>query len=280
MNWGRTKTILIVLFFIVDSLLLATYLILNRSANQIGAAVIDDTVAALSAQGIHISREVIPAEKFTDYHLEMKNIANDFDSAARRFLGEDLYKISDTEYRSDLGSVTNSGGKIHFQSSRQPVLLDSDSISGKTDRMCEKYLKKMGFDSASYFMYNKLLENGILTFEIMPRYKKYKVEGVSMKIKADDMGILDMEGYWFFTEYADGSSAQKFCSAASVLLEFMYNTDSEGKTVSRIDGCYYIPGKNMGTETVLPLPVYIIVCTDGSVSIFHAENAALILQYP
>ena len=280
MNWGRTKTILIVLFLIVNSLLFTTYILLEHSANSIDDQVIESTVTALSEHGIHISEELIRKKKYADYHVSMKSAASDKENTVKKLLGEKYEQTDNFEYRSGSAVVSISGSKIRYSNNRNVENIEADALSHGTDKLAEEHLKQLGFDRKTYFMYNKHLENGILTFEIMPRYNEFKIEGVRLKAKADNAGILELEGTWFYTEYADTSAKETFCNVTSVLLEFMYQTNSAGKTIYRIEGCLYIPSEYMSAKTVMPLPVYIILCTDGSVTIFNAKDASLILQNP
>lgn len=280
MNWGRTKTILIVLFIIVNILLLTTYLLLNYNAGRIDEEVIDSTVSALSQHGISVNRDIIREKKYVDYHLKMASIISDKENLLNLLLGDSYKKESETEFRSEAAFVKMNGSQLHYQCERSTESIGYETVSHRTDKLSQTYLKELGFDKKTYFMYNKQLENGILTFEIMPRFKAYKIEGVRLKVKADNIGILEMEGNWFYTDTADTSSNENFCNVTSVLLNFMYITNSSGKTISRIDACLYIPSEYMSAKTVTPIPVYIILCADGSIAIFNALDASLILQNP
>lgn len=118
MNWGRTKTILIVLFLIVNSLLFTTYILLEHSANSIDEQVIESTVTALSEHGIHISEELIRKKKYADYHVGMKSAASDKENTVKKLLGEEYEKTDNFEYRSGSAVVSISGSKIRYSNNR------------------------------------------------------------------------------------------------------------------------------------------------------------------
>lgn len=278
MNWGRTKTILIILFLVVNIVLLTAYIALDRNANTIRKSVIDSAVSALSENGIGIESVLIRSEKYRDYRLNMVNLAYDKENAARQLLGDGFRKISDAEYGTDDASVHISNAQITYRSHRTPIYFAQGASFDKADALCERYLKALGFDKNTYFMYNKTLENGMFSFEIMPRYKAYKVEGIRMKGTADKNGILSLAGNWFYVNFSDSSSKETFCNVTSVLLAFLYSEKGSGKTISGIDGCYYIPAEHINFQAVDPIPVYIISCSDGSVAIYSAKDASLILK--
>lgn len=278
MNWTGTKIILIVLFLTVSSLLFKTYILPIVGTDSIDEQVIANTVAVLSTHGIYVDMDTIPTQKYSAYELNMKNAALSKDNLMNRLLGKDYETVSENEYRIDTAAVRINGSKIFYQCNRGTESFDGKIVSKKIISSCEHHLKKLGFDKDSYFMYNMHLENGILAFEIMPGLRSYKVEGVCLKVRADRAGILDMEGTWFYINTEKASSNDKFCDVTSVLLEFMYSVNNSEKTINRIEACYYIPDKYINAESVKPIPVYIILCTDGSITVFNAKNASLILQ--
>ncbi len=277
MNWGRAKTILIILFTAVNLVLLSTYMFLEYQTNNISEETIDSTIAALSAKGIYINRDIIRKEKYQDYCPEMVNIVGKPSETAIRFLGANYIKVSDSEYQSGTKVLTLSESHLNFEDRRDWIPFDKATDTSEMEDMCKQYLEGLGFDKNTYIMYNKKMENDVFSFQIMPRMKEYKIEGIHLKMKADKTGILHMDGCWFETVFFDTASKETFCDVTSVLLEFMY-AEPNGARIVGIEGCYYIPAEFVGAKSFRPIPVYIISCEDKSVSIFSAKNAALILN--
>ena len=280
MNLGRIKIIFLALILVVIGLMIATHVVFWQSAAKMDETVVDNIVALLSENGIYVDRSQIQTKKQDAYNLTMNNAALDKENTPGRILGEGFETVSDTEYRSGAAVLQMIGNQIRYTCERNTERIAHTAVSSRTDQLAEHHLKQLGFDSDTYFMYNKRLENGILTFEIMPRFGSCKIEGVHLDVKADNAGVLEMEGTWFYTAGADTLQNKSFCSITSVLVNFMYLQHPSVKTISRIDACYYIPSTYLSANTITPLPVYILLCTDDSVTIFNADDGTLILQYP
>ncbi len=277
MNWGRAKTILIILFLVTDLMLAGTYFALNYHANTIDPALVDQTVALMGKKAISVDKGMISNKKQKDYHLELNNLTKQGDLLAQRFLGEEYQKDSDTHFSGGNSELDISSGRTLYKNHRTPIYITQEEDPDKIEKRCAKYLKAFGFDKDSYFMYNKSLENGIFSFEIMPRYKEYKIEGVHLKGTADKNGILILVGNWFYVSYAESSPKDMFCNVTSVLLNFMYHEENKGTTINKMDACYYIPSAQKAAESVTPLPVY-VVSSERGVSIFDGKDASLVLK--
>lgn len=114
MNWNKAKTILIVFFTIVNLFLLYTIISRNINDYYISEETISNAIAVLNNNGITIDKSIIPQKNITVDQYEADNIVDDYDGFAKRILGDDYIKYSDTVYESTRGKIEYFGDKFTF----------------------------------------------------------------------------------------------------------------------------------------------------------------------
>lgn len=271
MSWKSARLVLIITYSVIAVMFVALFTFFTIKAYILDSKAIDTTKAVLSEKGIELAETVELNQKHSTYSFSLKNVSYDKDSLAGRMLGESYTKISDNQFKYEHNLLRITGSRILYENTAE-----REFIKGSVDvqQQTIDFLTDLGFEQNVCAVYNVSLNNGLITFEAVPKYKKYWVHGSGVKGSADANGIFYLEGTWFepSKEHAEKIS---FCNVTSALVNLVYLDDSNEKTIDNIYANFYIKEEDSLKECVIPVPVYVIKCTDGSEYKFNAKNAML-----
>ena len=127
MNWGRAKTILIVMFLITDIFLLVVLMRTRIETYQIPQKTIAETVDILSANHIDIKKEQIPSKRVENQNIIMENFCQNPQEAATKILGQEAELVDSTpeqyvyRFESSRGDLQIQGNGFCFQNKKVPT---------------------------------------------------------------------------------------------------------------------------------------------------------------
>lgn len=271
MSWRSTRLVLIISYAVVAVMFISVFAFLKIRAYTIDKRAAETVISVLNANQIYVEPDVDISEKHASCSFSLKNASYSKDDTARKLLGENFAKVSDNEFEKETRHLRITGSRLLFEDNR-----DRKPIEGSVDinEESHRFLSKMGFDKNTYAAYNINLNNGIITFDVVPKYKKYWVHGAHFCASADREGIFYLEGTWF--EPVKGNSEKiTFCKISSAISNLIYVDDIKGKTIDKIYANYYITEDAGLGEIVTPVPMYTVICTDGSEYKFDASDAML-----
>ena len=271
MNWGRVKTVLIILFLATDIFLLGIYLTSMHSSSTISDEVIADTVTALGNNKITVNPDIIPKKVQRAPYAEAENVMTDYETFAKNLLGDNIQKI-DYGYESPLGKVTFYGDRFNYTSTTDHFAFgnaNAISDSNALEELVATNLKRYSFDLSSATASTKKQEDGYtITFEnsvnSLPFFNS-KVVAVLSK-----SGECSLSGIWFNQTESTGSDIE-FKRVTSALIEFIPQLP-EGCEIVKIETGYNIFDKESFHKSATLIPVWHITCKDGSTYLLDARN--------
>ncbi len=271
MSWKSARLVLIITYSVIAVLFAIVIAFFGIRAYVIESKTINNIKTVLSDNDISISDSVDLKQKNQASFFTLENIAYNNDEVANRFLGADCTKISDNYFKNGHRQLRITGSRILYENTAE-----REAIKGSVDvqEQVNNFLADLSFNENEYAVYNISLNNGFISFEAVPKYKKYWVHGAGFKATADRNGVFNLEGIWFESPKAN-SEKIRFCKPTSVLVNLAHIEDAKGKTVDKIYANFYIEEKDILNDFVIPIPMYVIKCTDGSEYKFNAENAKL-----
>ena len=271
MNWGRVKTVLIILFLCTDIFLLATYFTSKYESSKIPEEVISSTISVLEKNGIALDRELIPQYMPKIKNAEAENVISDYESFAKKFLGNDIYRV-DFGYESTRGKVTFFGDRFNFIAN--PVnspLLDIATINDEKSAkdVSGTVLEAFGFNLDNASCKPQKTENGyVVTFENMA--DSLPIFNSQISITFENHLVSSISGTWFNeTESQGGNNSLK--SIASVLIDFIPEAP-EGITINSMELGYNIFDKELYHKSAVLIPVWKINCDNGESYLLDARD--------
>lgn len=271
MNWGRVKTVLIILFLATDIFLLGIYMTSKYSSSTISDEVIEDTVAALANNDITINPDIIPKKTQSAAYAEAENIISDYETFAKNLLGDNIQKI-DYGYESPLGKITFYGDRFNYTTTTYLfVSANTETVfdTAAAQDIVTTNLKRLGFDLSSATVSQKEEDNSyVITIEnsvnSLPVFNSQVVATISKS------GECSLSGIWFNKAESAGSDIElKRVTAA--LIEFIPQLP-EGCEIVKIETGYNIFDKESFHKSATLIPVWQITCKDGSTYLLDARN--------
>ncbi|MBE7027949.1 MAG: hypothetical protein E7407_02800 [Ruminococcaceae bacterium] len=255
MNWGRAKTILIILFLLIDMLLLGFLFVVKNGVNYIKEETARDTATVLNEHNIKVETEQIPLKRVDKKILYFENLACTPELAAELFFGKN-YSVSGGNdckvYTSLTESVTIEKSTILYENNRKIIPCKSfDEIK----KAVLSDLKRFGFNEDEVILKNNDIKNGVCSVQLIQRYDGITVNGTEMNVVADSSGIIKMHGRWFDLKSVE-NTYEKLPDITSILINMIYNPDYNGLKINDIKAVYYIPLQYIDGAEVCAYPVY------------------------
>ena len=228
MNWGRIKTILIILFLFTDIFLALIIFNSNQKEIEVSSEVIDSSCEILKKHGVSINKSVIPSEIPSAPILQADNVISSYDEFAKMLLGDD-FTVNEDTYASKTAKLTFSGDTFTFESSKKPTSSKNVTQKKAQNAFFEK-LEALGFDMSDAKAVSVSEKSGVYTMKILDYYDKLPVFSSEIKLVATASDIISLSGCWYNRKSSGQSNLLK--STASILVDFA--TKYDGATPAKI----------------------------------------------
>lgn len=279
MNWGRAKTILIILFLATDLFLLLVLMRTKTQEMQIPRETVENAVTIMASGGIYMDAESIPKRRIENRSMIMRNLFHEPEQAAKQFLGETVTTvIADTEqyvykYESPLGRLFVEKDKFLYQRAEEKLpyrmhpLPEKEAVIAVT----ASALQTMGFPKNSFKIVTLHQEEGIYTMEAVPVVDGVQVYGIRMHIQTDSRGILSISGHWFEAVGAENNEPDMLLDITTVLVEATLKRQMPQMEIASVSHAYYASDDFLNSRELAAVPVYVICDTLGNKYMFDAR---------
>lgn len=279
MNWGRAKTILIVMFLITDIFLLVVLMRTRIETYQIPQKTIAETVEILSANHIDIKKEQIPSKRVENQNIIMENFCQNPQEAAKKILGQEAELVDSApeqyvyRFESSRGDLQIHGNGFRFQNNKVPVKgsaggnVSDEEISSAVVGM----LTRHGFLKDTVFIYNIWNDEGIYRCDAMPVYNGAKVHGISMHLTADGEDILTMEGHWFEPVEIGHNKQEMLLDVTAVLTNMALSGIENRIEILDVSHGFYASNDFLNSREFAAVPIYVITDSSGNTYMFDAR---------
>lgn len=256
MHWTRLKTILIIVFLVIDVVLLSSIIMTSYSPPVIDDTLIEDTISILSRNNINIEKNVVPKTIPSMGMAELKNAWTDNTRA------ENILK-------------SGSGASVSFDGSRFYFTDPAPKATNGSKSAYKQALENMGIyaeesaitlSDGSFFAKQSIDGNVIFETEVFANV-------------SDNGGISSANGYWILSDSAD-STAKKASSqllpVTSILINFTENPykNPDGENIILIETGYSLGTIYRDTQhkLVSVIPAYKITCSSGAYYMYDAST--------
>ena len=274
MNWGRAKTILIIMFLTVDIFLLCVLLQTRSDYEQLPKETVEKTVQILQDKGIKIQTETVPRQRTKNQNIVLKNYFSNPAQAAELMLGICEVKLSDDENHEYLFENEEATLKVKdtfFTYTSKKKVMPYGSGEKTDTKIVQENLKKLGFKANEFTVLQEQNASGLFEGRIIPLYNGKKICGISMNVKADKEGILSLEGHWFSSAEAESYGNEPLLDITAVLVNVIYRNDQWPKSVEAIESCFYTSGDYLESREISATPIYVITDQSGHQKYFDAR---------
>ncbi len=274
MNWGRAKTILIIMFILVDIFLFFVLIQTRKDAVEIPDETLQATVQILQGKGIDIQKELIPKFRLVNQNIMMRNYFEEPTKTAELILKEFETNLADEQKRhyifegeKALLIVKDTHFKYQAKGEAKPYEKDVKPA----EKVVFNQLKKLGFKGNEMVIVNSKTENGLFTAQVVPVYKDLKIYGISMTVTADREKILQLEGNWFRAQDAESYETETLLDVTAVLAGLTYRQDGWPKQITGIENGFYASDAFLNSREIAAVPIYAVMDKNGKIKCFDAR---------
>ncbi len=270
MNWGRVKTIFIILFLISDLFLFGILVDSEWRQGVTSPEVIDSTVQILKNNGIGIDADVIPKKVSDVPYAEAENVITGYDSFAKLLLGDNMVKMQEIAYESPEGVITFSGNSFSFSSKAQ-ASPDAAASEKEAESIAAEFLSELGFNLKNSEKHIEKTDAGynvtfVCTIDGLPVFDTSVAVGISGNAVASASGV------WFNLLNISGPD-NSLKSAASVLIDSIQDIVATGEiSLTGLSLGYSIPESHTYHKSAVLVPVWKIQSSTGDAYYLDARN--------
>ena len=276
MQWAKTKTILIILFVLVNVYLFINYLGSSPGGTVVSDEVIDNTIAILTERGIAIDRALIPMREDSVRLFDVANKYATKDQIGNKLLGVGFFTEPDQK------QLYNGSSKIFINGSDFEYAKQDGATSPVTDKTkknakktAQDFLKANDFWSKyAEFSDSEVRENEIVCRFVL-KYDKKIVTDSAAAVYVDNNGVYKFESKnWLGDTITDGKHMDPEASAM-ILIKFANLMEEKGITnisVTGLERVYYLGPRDGENKTITAIPALKIIIDTGASYIFDARN--------
>lgn len=272
MDWNRAKTILIMFFLIINLALIFYITADDMQSKKAEENVYSTVISLLEEKDIHIDKNLIlNSNREALKNIYVKNVISDYESFAKKILGDNLTPLNENEYENDIGIIFFSGDCFDVKAKDGKYIKQAELNKDNITDIITEYLTEIGFEAANAKITSSVSESGF-TVDCYPIIDSSEVFKTQLTISVTDNGILQISGNWY-NLHNKNTAAQNLKPIAGALIEYMNNHSSGEKIViSDITLGYMSPDSGSYHEKVLLTPVWRITGDNGETAYIDARE--------
>lgn len=282
MDWSKAKNILIISFIFTNIFIAYVLFSVNKDQEkvEIQDEFIEDVVALLAKESIKIDTEVpkeIPSLPIVSVEYEVY----DTKKILERFLGSYTEEFVDgiITYRNDKKTV-------QFERNNKKIIYRDENLSNQDIKNAitkEEAIKKSedfvitnGFDFKNTKLGFVTEQDGVYKLFYNNVVDDITVEQTNMTLEISSEGIISFERYWIYKAEKE-VQVLKPTSAPKALLRLLARDEYHGKTIKKIEICYYFNMDDYRDDELgdskggVAVPTWKFVFQDGE-KVFLEEN--------
>lgn len=267
MNWYKAKTILIVFFIIMNSVLLGNLIYSADKATVITPEIIDATINILENNNIKIDKSIIPIKTYDIPYAEVRNIIQDYDLFVGKFFNEYIKSEDNMTYQNENQTILFYGDKFSYSLKNPDASFETTSLSDSNaieiaKKICEFY----DFD-ISHALTSISLSDDMFYVTVVNTINKKPIFDSTLVITLCKDGLVSINGSWF--EENDSQLIKTKLSLKSVtgvLVDFILEPNRPEYTneITNLQLGYSTYEAETFHKTIALIPTWQISLNDGS----------------
>ena len=218
MNWGRIKTILIILFLFTDIFLAFSIFTSRQKETEISPEVLSATAKILEEHGILIDKSAIPSKISHASVLQADNVISDYSEFAHLLLGDGFSEEDKNTFIAKDMHLSFHGDKFRFENLSAPDISENFTLN-EAQKSAFSYLKGLGFDVSSAKVVSSDSYGGLFRIKIRDYAENMPIYSSETDISISKNGVHSLLGSWF-NRRVNNNSDNKLKSPASILVDF------------------------------------------------------------
>ena len=272
MNWAKAKTILIIVFLLLNVFLFMIYSSIQTSKSETD---VRQLTQVLEKNNIILPQNILKKTPARLQSVELLNLAGDNQSCAAYFLKDGYTAVSDTEYKKGSQTLLINRSTVEFIDS-DPQDSSYQGISEeRTEKKVSKELEQLGIPEDTLQCvrtFRNVSEHLVLVYNLT--YRGFSVFNSAVQVIVCPNGITNIKGVLLAVNETNPLDIQyDILNMQNILLELLSNpefNDSEPQEILEVHLGYYIP-KNDFVMSADAIPAYQILLANGKIYYYDAR---------
>lgn len=266
MNWSRAKTILIFMFLATAILQSVAIYNSDKKAKNIPPEIIASSVEILSANEIYVARDIIPTTNYTLASADADNAVFDYTEFAKRILGDDCIKVSETQFYSTLGTLNYFANSFEFTSSNTNATIPKNELSAES--AAKEFLKRLDIKPDTKPQIIK--RDSSYELKYTNSVEAFPVFNSEITLSLGEGEVTSAKGNWFNVTEKTGSHNLK--SITAVLIDLIKEELEKPVKITNISIGYIIPESSKYQKSASLVPVWRIEFENGKRLMLDARS--------
>lgn len=274
MNFGRAKTILIIIFAIVNLFLVGYIFFTSYDITTPDNITVDKTISILEKRNVFLDKSVKLTRADNINYLNLKGITSDENVIASKLL--DSYTKNGGKYSGDNGDLTITNGEFEWNVKDSHTFKEFNEKS--VVKYAEKFLKNHEIDMSDLKLESVSLKGGNYEIEYHHYFFDKELFNVSTTVFVSGGGVYKVIGRIFSLDSL--SESEKFTNnPINVLLNYSAGKDKSKKVeILAVNPGYYTENNPGEFKSLSVQPCFELVLKSGESLYFDAVSAKMIKQ--
>ena len=272
MNWAKAKTILIIVFLLLNVFLFLTYSSILKSKSETD---VKQLTQVLEKHNMNLAQNALKKTPVKLHSVELLNLAGDNKSCAENFLKDGYTTVNKREFKKGSQTLLINRSEVEYIDSDPQDFSYQDISEERAEKKVSKELTRLGIPEDTLQCVRRFRNSSdhlVLVYNL--KYGDFSVFNSAVQVIVCQTGITSIKGVLLAVNETNPLDMQyEILNSQNILLELLSNpelNDQIPQEILEVNLGYYIP-KNDFVMSADAIPAYQIVLGNGKIYYYDAR---------
>ncbi|MBU5450952.1 hypothetical protein [Acetivibrio sp. MSJd-27] len=272
MNWAKAKTILIIVFLLLNVFLFLTYSSILKSKSETD---VKQLTQVLEKHNMNLAQNALKKTPVKLHSVELLNLAGDNKSCAENFLKDGYTTVNEREFKKGSQTLLINRSEVEYIDSDPQDFSYQDISEERAEKKVSKELTRLGIPEDTLQCVRRFHNSSdhlVLVYNL--KYGDFSVFNSAVQVIVCQTGITSIKGVLLAVNETNPLDMQyEILNSQNILLELLSNPELNDQTpqeILEVNLGYYIP-KNDFVMSADAIPAYQIMLGNGKVYYYDAR---------
>lgn len=272
MNWAKAKTILIIVFLLLNVFLFLTYSSILKSKSETD---VKQLTQVLEKHNMNLAQNALKKTPVKLHSVELLNLAGDNKSCAENFLKDGYTTVNEREFKKGSQTLLINRSEVEYIDSDPQDFSYQDISEERAEKKVSKELTRLGIPEDTLQCVRRFRNSSdhlVLVYNL--KYGDFSVFNSAVQVIVCQTGITSIKGVLLAVNETNPLDMQyEILNSQNILLELLSNPELNAQTpqeILEVNLGYYIP-KNDFVMSADAIPAYQIILGNGKIYYYDAR---------
>lgn len=272
MNWAKAKTILIIVFLLLNVFLFLTYSSILKSKSETD---VKQLTQVLEKHNMNLAQNALKKTPVKLHSVELLNLAGDNKSCAENFLKDGYTTVNEREFKKGSQTLLINRSEVEYIDSDPQDFSYQDISEERAEKKVSKELTRLGIPEDTLQCVRRFRNSSdhlVLVYNL--KYGDFSVFNSAVQVIVCQTGITSIKGVLLAVNETNPLDMQyEILNSQNILLELLSNPELNDQTpqeILEVNLGYYIP-KNDFVMSADAIPAYQIILGNGKIYYYDAR---------